>query len=74
MGTMRAGVVRSFDTDLEVGEVDIPSIGEHEALDFFARGLIAQTCTTRPLDDINAVFAEMLRGEIDGRVVLDMRG
>ena len=44
-----------------------------EALDFFARGLISPTCSIRPLEDINAVFAEMQRGEIDGRVVLDMR-
>lgn len=44
-----------------------------EALDFFARGLVTPTFTVRPLDDINAIFAEMLRGEIDGRVVMDMR-
>lgn len=44
-----------------------------EALDFYARGLIHPTYTLRPLEDINAIFAEMLRGEIDGRVVLDLR-
>ena len=44
-----------------------------EALDFYARGLINPTYTLRPLDDINTIFAEMLRGEIDGRVVMDMR-
>ncbi|WP_197030135.1 alcohol dehydrogenase AdhP [Cellulomonas sp. URHE0023] len=44
-----------------------------EALDFYARGLIHPTYTVRPLDDINAIFAEMLAGEIDGRVVMDMR-
>lgn len=44
-----------------------------EALDFYARGLIHPTYTLRPLKDINAIFAEMLRGEIDGRVVLDLR-
>jgi propanol-preferring alcohol dehydrogenase len=44
-----------------------------EALDFFARGLVTPTFTVRPLDDINAIFAEMLRGEIDGRVVMDLR-
>ena len=44
-----------------------------EALDFYARGLVNPTYTVRPLDDINAIFAEMGRGEIDGRVVMDMR-
>jgi propanol-preferring alcohol dehydrogenase len=43
-----------------------------EALDFYARGLIHPTYTVRPLGDVNAVFAEMLAGEIDGRVVMDM--
>ncbi len=44
-----------------------------EALDFFARGAITPTYTVRPLDDINAIFAEMEDGRIDGRVVMDMR-
>ena len=43
-----------------------------EALDFYARGLIHPTYTLRPLSDINAIFAEMLAGEIDGRIVMDM--
>ena len=42
-----------------------------EALDFYARGLIHPTVHARPLADINAVFEEMERGEIDGRVVID---
>lgn len=43
-----------------------------EALDFFARGKITPTYTTRQLGDINQVFTEMEAGNIDGRVVLDM--
>ncbi|CAM3656845.1 alcohol dehydrogenase AdhP [Isoptericola cucumis] len=43
-----------------------------EALDFFARGKIDPTYTVRPLGDINAIFEEMERGAIDGRVVMDM--
>jgi propanol-preferring alcohol dehydrogenase len=42
----------------------------HEALNFYARGLIHPTYTTRPLDDINTVFDEMKHGKIDGRVVI----
>jgi propanol-preferring alcohol dehydrogenase len=42
----------------------------HEALNFYARGLIHPTYTTRPLEDINAVFDEMKHGKIDGRVVI----
>lgn len=42
----------------------------HEALNFYARGLIHPTFTTRPLEEINAVFDEMKHGKIDGRVVI----
>jgi propanol-preferring alcohol dehydrogenase len=41
-----------------------------EALDFYARGHIHATVTTRSLGEINAVFDEMKHGKIDGRVVL----
>jgi alcohol dehydrogenase, propanol-preferring len=44
-----------------------------EALDFFARGKIDPTFTIRPMTDINAIFHEMEKGAIDGRVVMDMR-
>ncbi|MEN0130185.1 MAG: alcohol dehydrogenase AdhP [Brevundimonas sp.] len=44
-----------------------------EALDFFARGQVSPTFTVRPLDDVNDIFDEMLRGGIDGRIVMDMR-
>lgn len=42
-----------------------------EALDFYARGLIHPTFSKRPLEDINAVFDEMVHGKIDGRVVVE---
>jgi propanol-preferring alcohol dehydrogenase len=41
-----------------------------EALDFYSRGQVHPTITTRSLNDINAVFDEMKNGKIDGRVVL----
>jgi propanol-preferring alcohol dehydrogenase len=41
-----------------------------EALDFYARGLIHPTVSTRRLDEINTVFDEMKHGKIDGRVVV----
>jgi propanol-preferring alcohol dehydrogenase len=44
-----------------------------EALDFFARGLIHPTVHTTRLEDINDVFDQMERGQIDGRVVIDYR-
>ena len=43
-----------------------------EAIDFFARGKITPTYTVRPMGEINDVFAEMEKGGIDGRIVLDM--
>lgn len=44
-----------------------------EALDFFARGLVHPTVESAQLDDVNAVFERMKRGQIDGRVVIDYR-
>jgi propanol-preferring alcohol dehydrogenase len=44
-----------------------------EALDFYARGLIHPTVTSASLDDVNAVFERMERGQIDGRIVIDYR-
>jgi propanol-preferring alcohol dehydrogenase len=41
-----------------------------EALDFYARGLIHPTVSTRRLDEINTIFDEMKHGKIDGRVVI----
>lgn len=44
-----------------------------EALDFAAAGKVRATVETARLEDINAVFARMEQGGIEGRVVLDMR-
>ncbi|TFD43980.1 MULTISPECIES: alcohol dehydrogenase AdhP [Cryobacterium] len=41
-----------------------------EALEFYARGEIHPTVSTRSLDEINTVFDEMKLGKIDGRVVI----
>jgi propanol-preferring alcohol dehydrogenase len=41
-----------------------------EALDFYARGLIHPTYSTRPLEDVNAILDEMEKGKIEGRVVV----
>jgi len=41
-----------------------------EALDFYARGLIHPTVSTRDLGEINEVLDEMRAGKIDGRVVI----
>ena len=42
-----------------------------EALDFAARGKVRATVTTDRLENINAVFERMKKGEIEGRVLLD---
>ncbi|MGC3022811.1 MULTISPECIES: alcohol dehydrogenase AdhP [unclassified Brevibacterium] len=42
-----------------------------EALEFYAAGKIHPTFSKRPLDDINAIFDEMIHGKIDGRVVIE---
>ncbi|ALO68624.1 alcohol dehydrogenase [Arthrobacter alpinus] len=41
-----------------------------EAIDFYARGLIHPTVSTRNLGEINEVLDEMRGGKIDGRVVI----
>lgn len=41
-----------------------------EAIDFYARGLIHPTVSTRSLGEINEVLEEMKAGAIDGRVVI----
>ena len=41
-----------------------------EALEFYARGEIHPTVSTRKLEEINTVFDEMKHGKIDGRVVI----
>jgi len=41
-----------------------------EALEFYARGQIHPTVSTRSLGEINDVLDEMRHGKIDGRVVI----
>jgi propanol-preferring alcohol dehydrogenase len=43
-----------------------------ESLDFAADGKVKATISTARLDDVNDVFARMHKGQIEGRVVLDM--
>ncbi|MDQ8034910.1 alcohol dehydrogenase AdhP [Bordetella genomosp. 1] len=43
-----------------------------ESLDFAAAGKVAATVSTASLDDINTVFDKMHKGQIEGRIVLDI--
>ena len=43
-----------------------------EALEFAAQGKVRATVTTDRLENINAIFERMEKGEIEGRVVLDL--
>ncbi len=45
-----------------------------ESLMFAGEGKVKATVTADKLENVNGIFARMLQGEIDGRVVLDMRG
>lgn len=42
----------------------------HEALDFYARGLIKPTVSECSLDEVNEVLDRMRKGKIDGRVAI----
>ena len=43
-----------------------------ESLDFAAAGKVKATITKAPLEDINTVFDRMRKGQIEGRMVLDL--
>ena len=43
-----------------------------ECLDFAAKGKVKAIIQERKLDEINLIFDEMLKGEITGRIVMDM--
>ena len=43
-----------------------------ECLDFAARGKVKAIIQTRTLEEINAIFDEMVQGDIAGRVVMEL--
>ena len=43
-----------------------------EALDFAGQGKVRATVASEPLENINDIFASMHRGQIEGRIVLDL--
>ena len=43
-----------------------------ESLDFAAQGKVRATVHQGKLEDINDIFAKMHKGQIEGRIVLDM--
>ena len=45
-----------------------------ESLDFAGDGKVRATIQTAPLDDINPIFERMKKGQIEGRMVLDLAG
>ena len=65
-----------FDTVLNAIEVVGSIVGTRrdlkEALQFASEGKVKCTVETRKLEDINEVLADMEKGQINGRVVLDM--
>ncbi|MEM6161281.1 alcohol dehydrogenase AdhP [Erwinia sp. P6884] len=44
-----------------------------EAFQFAAEGKVVPKVTKRPLEEINAIFSEMLEGKIKGRMVIDFK-
>lgn len=43
-----------------------------EALQFAAEGKVKTIIETRTLEEINDIFDDMLKGKINGRIVIDM--
>lgn len=82
--TMKAAVVREFGKPLTIDEVPVPEVGPgqiqiaiqasgvcHTDL-HAADGKVRAIVETAKIDDINAVFDRMHKGQIEGRVVLDL--
>ena len=44
-----------------------------EALEFAAEGKVKATIETLPLDSINDIFTRLKKGQVNGRVVLDLK-
>ena len=67
-----------FDTVIEGLTVRGSIVGTRldlqEALDFAGQGKVKATIETRALDDINAIFERMHKGDIQGRIVIDYQG
>jgi propanol-preferring alcohol dehydrogenase len=67
--------LRIFDTVLNGVTVRGSIVGTRldlqEALDFAGAGKVAATVSTAPLEDINAIFERMRKGDIQGRMVVD---
>ncbi|MBB5223276.1 propanol-preferring alcohol dehydrogenase [Amaricoccus macauensis] len=45
-----------------------------ESIDFAAQGKVKATIHSAKLEDVNDIFAKMHKGQIDGRIVLDIAG
>ena len=45
-----------------------------ESIDFAAQGKVKATIHSAKIEDVNEVFGQMRRGEIEGRIVLDIAG
>lgn len=43
-----------------------------EALEFAAEGKVKATITTRPFEEVNEAFDKLKRGQVQGRIVLDL--
>lgn len=44
-----------------------------QSLDFAARGKVKATIHREPLENINSIFERMRKGQIEGRIVMDLR-
>jgi len=86
--TMKAAVVREFRQPPVAEEVPVPTpragqivvkidvgtrLDLQEALQFAGEGKVKATVATERLESINRVFARMHAGDIEGRVVIDLR-
>ena len=45
-----------------------------ESLDFAGDGKVKATIDSAPLEEVNAIFDRMKKGQIEGRMVLDLTG
>jgi len=72
-GTFPLDIVDTVRRGLTVrGSIVGSRLDLREALELYASGAVDPTVTLRPLEEVDAVLAELAAGQIDGSVVLDL--
>lgn len=70
---MKAAVVTRLGAPLDIREVPVPQIGPGQVLMRVRASGVASHFTWDKLENINEIFDRMKAGQIDGRIVMEIR-